>query len=176
MDWTENMRRTAHRALSNIYEDYENALHNFHSDVVKGKIPEWREENLPDPSPTLIEALASDLNTAEALRLFREHAQKSDPSLLQDQLQVLANGRFLGFFSSTTLAPAITTSLAANLEDYANRLKELRHKAMETKDFSSADAFKDLLISAGFEVQISKSDVKIQQGPNFDPTKLEALK
>jgi cysteinyl-tRNA synthetase len=174
MDWTENMRRTAHRALSNIYENFENALHNFHSDVVKEKLPEWREKNLPNPSPTLIEALASDLNTSDALRVFREHARRADNSSLHDQLQVLANGRFLGFFSSATLAPAVTA--VADLKVYAIRLKELHQKAMETKDFSEVDDFKNILIGSGILVQISKSDVKLLQGPDFDPSKLEALK
>ena len=176
MDWTENMRRTAHRALSNIYEDFENALHNFHSDVVKEKLPEWQEKNLPDPSPALIEALANDLNTAEALRIFREHARASDLSSLQDQQQVLANGLFLGFFSNNTLAPAVATVLDINLKEYANRLKELRENAMETKDFSEVDRIKNIMVSAGVEVMMSKSDVKLQKGPDFDPSKLEALK
>ncbi len=176
MDWTENMRRTAHRALSNIYEDFENALHNFHSEVIKERLPEWREENLPKPSPALITALANDLNTADALRIFREHARQADVASLTDQQQVLANGRFLGFFSSNTLKPAITAQLVADLEDYASRLKEMRDKAIETKNFANADAFKNILTEAGIIVQISKSEVTLKQGPDFDPSKLESLK
>ena len=176
MDWTENMRRTAHRALSNIYEDFENALHNFHSEVIKERLPEWREENLPKPSPALITALANDLNTADALRIFREHARQADVASLTDQQQVLANGRFLGFFSSNTLKPAITAQLVADLEGYASRLKELRDKAIETKNFANADAFKNILTEAGIIVQISKSEVTLKQGPDFDPSKLESLK
>jgi len=176
MDWTENMRRTAHRALSNIYEDFENALHNFHSEVIKERLPEWREENLPNPSPALIAALANDLNTADALRVFREHARHADVASLTDQQQVLANGRFLGFFSSNTLKPAITAQLVADLEDYASRLKELRDKAIETKNFADADVFKNILTEAGIIVQISKSEVTLKQGPDFDPSKLESLK
>ncbi len=175
MDWTENMRRTAHRALSVIYEKFESALHNIHSDVVREKLPEWRRENLPPPDTAIVQALANDLNTVEALRLFREHAREADATALVDQQKVLANGLFLGFFASSTLASAVVARRAVDLAPLARRLEELRSRAREKGDFSEADALRSALVASGVEVLISKSGVKLLQGPDFDPSKLEGL-
>ncbi len=175
MDWTENMRRTAHRALFNIYEKYEEALHNLHSGVISENFPEWKHENLPKPALAIVEAIANDLNTAEALRLFREHARDADPKSRDDQRQVLANGLFLGFFGGTTLAPAITTRPAVDLEPLAHRLEALRKSAKETRDFSELDRLKAALIAAGVEVRMGKDGVDLVAGPDFDPAKLEGL-
>ncbi|MBO6603799.1 MAG: cysteine--tRNA ligase [Roseicyclus sp.] len=174
MDWTDMKRRKAHIALSNIYETFENALHNFHSEVIPDKLPEWRAEGLPKPQQAIVDALGDDLNTSEALRIFREHARRADPTVLTDQQQVLANGRFLGFFTQKTLAPAIVARRDVDLSGYADRISQMRAEAMETKDFSEVDRLKLALTEAGVEVRISKNKVELRQGSDFDPSKLEA--
>ena len=176
MDWTEKKRREAHTALSNIYEKFESALHNVHSKKVRGRLPEWRTESLPSPSSDLLDALADDLNTVEAIRVFREHSKYADATNVQDQLQVISNGIMLGLLSKNTLASAIIARRAYDLDALETYLREARDAALLTKDFSLVDRLKVALTEAGVEVRMSKTEVKLLQGPDFDPAKLETLK
>ena len=175
MDWTEMKRRKAHIALSNIYEKFESAIFNFHSKVVREKIPEFREGNLPSPHSAIVEALGDDLNTSEALRIFRDHARTGDETRLEDQLQVLANGRLLGFFTGVSLAPAIIAERAVDLTAFKERLEALRAEAMATKDFAQVDRLRTGLVHAGVQVLMTKAGIKLLQGPDLDPAKLKAL-
>jgi len=176
MDWTEKKRREAHVALSVIYDKFESALNNFHSDVVRSRMPEWRLENLPIPSSPISSALGDDLNTVEALRHFREHARNADETDPNVQRQVLANGLLLGFFARPTFFPSTIANRYFDLSVIERQLIELRSAATLTKDYSEVDRLKSALTEAGVEVQVSKEGVKLLQGPDFDPAKLEALK
>jgi cysteinyl-tRNA synthetase len=175
MDWTEWKAREAERFLSNLYEDFESALHNVHSQVISENIPEWRKENLPLPTSGIVDALRDDLNTSEAVRVFREHARSANPDDFEHQRQVIANGVFLGFFNNSVLAPAIVAKKDL-LAPLRRELEDLRNRAFESKDFTEVDKLKSLLVEAGVEVRMSKSGISLVPQPNFDPAKLEALK
>ena len=175
MDWTEAKAREAKIFLSNLYSDYENALHNFHSDVVPTHLPEWRPENLPRPTSAMVNALADDLNTNEALRIFKSHTRSASSSIKEHALQVIANGTFLGFFNNATMNSAVLASRDV-LAPFRRDLEELRLTALTTKDFSEVDKLKRALVEVGLEVRIGKEGVTLLPGPDFDPAKLEALK
>jgi cysteinyl-tRNA synthetase len=64
----------------------------------------------------------------------------------------------------------------ADLSEYESQLQSARETAMATKDFSAVDALKAALLDAGVEVQMSKEGVTLSPKPEFDPSKLEALK
>jgi len=175
LDWTEMKVREAHLLLSNLYEDYADALHNVHSSAIGQHLPQWGQNNLPGPTAEIVQALSDDLNTSEALRIFRDHARSGQTSDNGHARQVLANGMFLGFFNSTTLSPAIVATEDA-LAPLRRELEKLRKIASENKDFSDVDRLKAALVDAGVEVRMSKDSVSLLPGPDFDPAKLEALK
>jgi cysteinyl-tRNA synthetase len=47
---------------------------------------------------------------------------------------------------------------------------------MASKDFSEVDRLKALLVEAGVEVRMKRTEVELVAGEDFDPAKLEALK
>lgn len=63
-----------------------------------------------------------------------------------------------------------------DLEDFKLTIAYERVQAKETKDFSKVDQLKAALVEAGVEVRMSKDGVDLVPGPDFDPTKLKALK
>ncbi|WP_414898110.1 cysteine--tRNA ligase [Rhodovulum sp. YEN HP10] len=137
-------------------------------------------ENDFEADPSVIEALADDLNTH--LAISKLNALKSEPQKLLD------NARLLGFlsdeFRSGKMVQAIPASVGGEgdllwgndyilLHKMRDRLVELRNSAMETKDFSEVDRLKALLIGAGVEVRMSKAGVELLPGAGFDPARLE---
>jgi cysteinyl-tRNA synthetase len=174
MDWTEKKREEAKRKLKSWY------------DLVKGV-------EASEPSELIINNLAEDLNTAFTLRQLDQLARG-----------ILHNDKFDGQYeagvpnaaqmtrSSAELRPEFKASLqllgligdevpswcketAFDLSKYQSSLEAARSVAMQTKDFSLVDQIKNMLIGAGAQVQMSKEGVEVIAGPNFDPTKLEAL-
>ena len=82
----------------------------------------------------------------------------------------------LGLLSKNTLASAIIARRAYDLDALETYLREACDAALLTKDFSLVDRLKVALTEAGVEVRMSKTEVKLLQGPDFDPAKLETLK
>jgi cysteinyl-tRNA synthetase len=173
MDWTAEKAREAEETLRRWRRMFPGAL----DDVWMG-----------EPSETVVEAVANDLNTAQAIsELHRLHSgmlnayngiiahgsdyDGPDPSVLESEF--LSSARFLGLLEPG-MGGWIKTD--ADLSDLAARLTDLRIEAKETKDFSEVDRVKGALINAGVEVRMSKNDVELVPGPNFNPAKLEALK
>jgi cysteinyl-tRNA synthetase len=168
MDWTAEKAREARIALNVIYQDgIEGMLE------VLERSPEKLKE-LPEPNETMVCALKQDLNTPEALRIFRAEAKKMNADKKSDALHIIANGKLLGFFQ-TGWHP---TNIAQKdvLARYRKELEGARKNAMKTKDFSNLDRLKSALVEAGVDVRMSKDSVVLIAGPDFDPAKLESLK
>ena len=148
MDWTEKKRQEAEATLRKWYAQAEQALDNS------------------DPHPGVVAAISDDLNTASAITELHV-LSKSD-----DVVSLRASLKFLGFLDKGVPDWA----KGADLGWLADRLLDLRDKAMETKDFSALDAFKTALTEAGVEVRMSKTGVELAPAAGFDPAKLEGLK
>ncbi|WP_339107097.1 cysteine--tRNA ligase [Thioclava sp. GXIMD4216] len=121
-------------------------------------------EPAPAAAPSVIAALADDLNTAGAIAAL--HAL-SDPAELKASAQML--GLLLEGMGEWAEAPV------ADLSAYADHLAALRATAMETKDFAPVDAMKQALVAAGVEVRMSKAGVELLPAAGFAPEKLPAL-
>jgi len=106
----------------------------------------------------VLAAMADDLNTAGAIARLHELAKAKDGAAL------LASAQFLGLLEQSVEA--------VDLSSYADALFTLRVKAMEDKDFSAVDAFKNSLLAAGIEVKMAKDGVTLTPGPAFDAAKL----
>lgn len=135
--------------------------------------------------PAIIEALADDLNTPEAMtRLFdmaNELSRSSSPQNSKAASIFFDSLEFLGFCNLDTEREKRRVALSnaaieVSLLAFAQRLQTLRADAMATKDFSAVDTLKAALIDCGVEVRMSKAGVDLVPGPGFDAGKLEVLK
>ncbi len=181
MDWTEEKARAAKAELLRFHR------------AVKGAPAEFRDENYD----TVIEALKDDLNTWGALMGLRRllHAiEKAEAGDFYQLRMALSNLRRDEYSDSEVLmrAKAVLLDMAnlmgillpgrgswaqeVDLSDWATKLKVTRENAIIEKDFSLVDEMKAALVDAGIEVRMSKNSVELVPGPDFDPTKLEALK
>ena len=120
----------------------------------------------PEPAPSVVTALADDLNTAGAIAEL--HALTGDPAALKASAALL--GLLEDHMGEWAVAPAV------DLSAFSEKLAGLRASAMETKDFAKVDAMKSALAAAGVEVRMSKAGVELLPGADFDPAKLEALR
>lgn len=148
MDWTEKKRAEAEATLRKWYGQVEGTS--------EGPAPE-----------AVVQALADDLNTPQAIVEMHQLAQKSDASAL------LASLRLLGLVAEGV--PAWAAASDADLSAYEAAFSTIRAEAMATKDFSKLDAMKQMLVAAGVEVKMRKDGVDLVAGPAFDPDKLEDL-
>jgi cysteinyl-tRNA synthetase len=182
MDWTAEKARQAETVLRKIAEFLgEDTLSNGWIDTRYAKAPQ-----------EVVDALANDLNTSSALTLLATYLKN------RQEFQLVGTLRLLGFDPSSltrALSPfsfhagdngfasgyRLTTHgtedsvYGSMLVELGNRLSELRAQALKTKDFSSVDALKSALVSAGVEVRMEKQGVSLVPGVGFDPSKLESL-
>ena len=95
----------------------------------------------PEPAPSVVAALADDLNTAGAIAEL--HALTGDPAALKASAALL--GLLEDHMGKWAVAPAV------DLSAFSEKLAGLRASAMETKDFAKVDAMKSALAAAGVE-------------------------
>ncbi len=167
MDWTEKKREEAKETLT-LWKRLADADRDYVRENFTGSKP---------PSE-LISALSDDLNTPLAITQMHALAKQAKTSR-EAQVKLAEAMTFLGFDAFEIWDHSFGVSLEhsfGELEDYEQLLFNARELAMKTKDFSEADRIKSMLIAAGLEVRISKTEVKIDTTTNFDPAKLETLK
>ncbi|MBP9184496.1 MAG: cysteine--tRNA ligase [Fuscovulum sp.] len=150
MDWTAEKARQAEATLRKFYAIAAEAIDNA------------------APYVGVVNALADDLNTSQAIHELHQLAHADDSPSLRASL------RLLGLLDRGI--PTWAQKPAADLSHPTERLAALRTAAMVSKDFSAVDALKSALIAAGVEVRMSKAGVELVPGPDFDPAKLEALR
>ena len=149
MDWTEKKAKEAEATLRKWYAQAETELDGG------------------EPYVAVIQALADDLNTAQALTELHQLSHADDVATLGASLQ------FLGLMGAS--APGWVTEPVVDLSAFADQLSALRAAAMQSKDFTAVDSLKGALTAAGAEVRMSKAGVEVLPGPGFDPAKLEAI-
>ncbi|MEE3070911.1 MAG: cysteine--tRNA ligase [Pseudomonadota bacterium] len=151
MDWTEAKAKTAMDTLR-----------------------KWRKltdgVQAGEVSPAVLEAVASDLNSAGAVAELHKLAGSGDAAGL------LASGQFLGLLTpelgAWAEAPAAGEDVLAAI---AERMTAVRADAMARKDFSEVDRMKTVLLATGVEVRMSKEGVTLEAKPEFDAAKLADL-
>lgn len=151
MDWTEKKREEAEATL--------------------GKWHRMRGSNKPGAVPkAIVDAVANDLNTPEAISVLHKLANIGDIEGLLGGLD------FLGLKTiDTEMLDLIREGEQERLSELEAKLTQLRIGAMDTKDFSQVDAMKSALIAAGVEVRMSKAGIELVPGAGFDRAKLEGL-
>jgi cysteinyl-tRNA synthetase len=182
MDWTAEKARQAETVLRKIAEFLDEDL------LTKA----WIDTRYAKAPQEVVSALANDLNTSSALTLLATYLKN------RQEFQLVGTLRLLGFDPSSLTSALAPFSFRAGdngivsgyrfksygtedsvygsmLIELGNRLSELRAQALRTKDFSSVDALKSALVSAGVEVRMGKQGVSLVPGVGFDPSKLESL-
>jgi len=149
MDWTAKKAEEAAATLRKWYAQADRALDNS------------------KPYIGVIQALADDLNTSQAIAAIHQLSHADDLPSLRASLKLL------GLMGETT--PNWASRPDVDLSKLEQQLYSIRETAMQTKDFSEVDRLKSALIDAGVEVRMSKAGIELIAGSNFDPSKLEAL-
>ncbi|MEQ8898378.1 MAG: cysteine--tRNA ligase [Roseovarius sp.] len=140
----------------------------------KAELARWREfaegiEPMGGPHQDVVKALADDLNTHGAITILRDLYKSGNAHDFRKSAELLGLlTSELGNWAEEGAEPE-----ASELIEYALRM---RAEAKATKDFATADAVRDALVDAGVLVKDTKEGASWELGPNFDPTKLEALK
>ncbi|QHQ35098.1 cysteine--tRNA ligase [Algicella marina] len=172
MDWTEAKAREAASEIENWVRTLSMRL-----DALEGPFDAVEAD--------VVTALSDDLNTSLALTRLRAQARYIDNSTDYSQLdeaaqnaadrKFIATAQLLGFDLPELARKKREKKPDATLERFELSLAYERRLAMETKDFSKVDALKAGLIAAGVEVRMSKSNIELIEGPDFDQSKLDAL-
>jgi len=153
----------------------------------------WADYTKAKPPQDVVDALANDLNTSLALTHVSRYLKEGNEAALRGALDLLgfetdslkenfSNFEFQTISNQHVSGHRLAThgqgskAYADLLIYFGDALDEARQKAMVSKDFSKVDALKVSLIAAGVEVRMSKEGIELVPGPDFDPTKLEALK
>ncbi|MDO6590677.1 cysteine--tRNA ligase [Loktanella sp. D2R18] len=151
--------------------------------AAKRELYRWRE-HLTGVAPSLphqsiVDAIADDINTSQAMYELRVRFLNWMQSLQSDRL--VSQKEEAEFLASAQLLGLLTDERAewfVNDFDFAwhiDKFFKLRDQAKEIKDYSKVDAFKSALLEAGVEVRMSKTGVELDAGPDFDASKLEGL-
>ncbi|WP_371227117.1 cysteine--tRNA ligase [Roseovarius sp. 2305UL8-3] len=149
----------------------------------KDTLWKWRQftdgaERQRRPHLEVVDALADDLNTSLAISLL--HRKFKEAKNREDVNRFLATLELLGIGSDWRDGVRVSVEKAFHigglLDEIKSRLWAMRIDALDTKDFSAVDHLKKALGDAGVEVRMSKTEVELIRGPDFDPAKLEALK
>ncbi len=185
MDWTERKR-----------SDAEKMLEKMAAMLGKGGAAGIEALGSGTPFPWVVDALADDLNTSLALSHIFPSAMKkrfgndvNAPFVIADLYETQ---KLLGFdfrtskvFShhssekaeliDSTMAIIDTVMEGSQLNRLAVKISAVRVAALETKDFKEFDRLKSAIMEAGLEVRISRSEIELIPGANFDAAKLEGL-
>ena len=154
MDWTEEKATRARVTLQRWREQTR--------DIIEGELYE-----------PFVNALADDLNTAEAISNLHHLSSGGDVTAL------LASARLIGLLTDE-LAGWESINLAdgsdrAKLHDIENWISAARISAAQTKNFSDIDRYKSLLREAGVEVRMSRKEIELVPVDGFNSAKLWAI-
>jgi len=142
-----------------------------------------------EPLDEVVAALRDDLDTVSAIAALRRRSlnERYGASERVDLLpRIFASQLLLGFdlrknvaaIDSARNADGMLGAVSKAIEtvDLIEELRERMTAAREAGNFADSDRIRDALVEAGAEVSISKEGIKITRLPNFDLSKLEALK
>ena len=160
MDWTAEKAKEAEKTLNFLYSRIGNV-----------------ELEDGEPESRTMDALKNNLNTPEAIKWLVNEAGFADAPDDDWVVQTIkATGNLLGLLQMTEEEWKKQTSRGVNLAVLESKFGAAREAAKASKDFSEVDRLKSVLIDAGIEVRMSKEGVELLPGPDFDPSKLEALR
>ncbi|MEM7212133.1 MAG: cysteine--tRNA ligase [Pseudomonadota bacterium] len=143
------------------------------ADEAEKALRKWRgqvEGVVPGvPDPAVIDALMDDMNTAGALTSLHKLSNAGDAITLKASAQLF--GLLTDELGGWDSAPEVGDA-ASLIEGLINA----RAHARESKDFARADAIRDGFAAAGVVVKDTADGAVWELSPDFDASKLEALR
>jgi cysteinyl-tRNA synthetase len=145
-------------------------------------------EASPNPSPSMIDVLADDLNTAGAIAALHKLANAGDAPVLLASARLLglledgAGGWAVPITGSASISiggPTVQGSGTAGLPPFQpliDAFLEQRAEARRTRDFGKADEIRAGLAAIGLLITDSPKGQEYSFAPGFDPEKLRVLK
>ncbi len=152
MDWTKDKAKSARRTLRKWYGEVANADRG-------GKV-----------DPGVVTSLANDLNTHDALLKLHELSTRGDTATLR------ASMRFMGLMGRAVPGWVADSPVDEDTTALIKSLLLARSEARANRDFARADALRDGFVAAGVIVMDNAEGSTWDLAPDFDVTKLEALK
>jgi cysteinyl-tRNA synthetase len=200
MDWTAEKAREAEKTLRKWRVMFENArLGNPHARIIDAlsddmntslaiaelhalfaRIDAWSKCAVDglEEFDNLEQAKECFVGSANLIGLLRPELSHWNWKRVVHSRSVSIHGK-----SSMSAIPSLKRNEESGHRDPSDELVHLggvmaalRANALQTKDFSKVDRLKSDLTDAGVEVRMTKEGVELIPGPDFDPTKLEALK
>ena len=150
MDWTERKVQEARQILTKWYRQA--AL------STKGKAY--------DP---LVDALADDVNTPEAITECHALSNAGDVGMLRGSLELL--GLLNGDIPNWARVPGFTDGEMGTVRDLLQR----RDNARREKDYATADAIREGLKKAGVIVRDTAGEPEFEKAPSFDANVLDEV-
>ncbi|MBC7740458.1 MAG: class I tRNA ligase family protein, partial [Candidatus Saccharibacteria bacterium] len=172
MDWTADKAAQAGATLQGWYQLLHQ--HGFGPDMVST----LQRAGIWTLDEAFLGALANDLNTAGAIA--RLHAISGKPTAAT--LAPFAFGmEMLGLVSDWSALPALAsidegTRQSATVDAAVATLLSQRQEARANRNFAEADRIRGILTEAGVQVTDVGGVASWRPGPDFDATKLDALK
>ncbi|MEM9063164.1 MAG: cysteine--tRNA ligase [Pseudomonadota bacterium] len=143
------------------------------ADEAEKALRKWRAqvagEVSGNPDPSVIQALADDLNTAGALAALHGLSGKGDAATLK------ASANLFGLLTDD-LAGWDAAPEAGDAAVLIEGLITARADARKSRDFARADAIRDGFADAGVIVKDTPEGAVWELSPDFDASKLEALR
>ena len=170
MDWTETKRQEAEKTLIDWMSVLQKHGYSAKTVEILKAAGDWKAD------AELMGVLGNDLNTPGALA--RLHVLSKGRTA--ESLATFAHGlETLGLVSDWSAVEASASEgddLADWIASVIDRLLVERSTARADKNWGEADRLRDLLNAAGVQVTDIAGEASWAQGPDFDPSVLEALK
>jgi cysteinyl-tRNA synthetase len=175
MDWTAEKAREAERIIKSWVFALVKAQ--YSADLVHL----FKKQGVWKPAPSVVEALAEDLNTPSVITAL--HRMDKD-GRARELIGFAASLEWLGLvpedrWDELHVLSGLGVGSAGESphHDFIAAMMLKRDEAKSVRDYRTADAIREALVAAGVIVNDRKgSPSSFTLGPDFDPAKLEALK
>jgi len=170
MDWTEKKRAEAQKTLMGWLNTLQK--HGYSSKMVD----RLRASDRWKGDTEFMGALNNDLNTPGALARLHVLAKAHTAEGLAPMAHALETLGFIDDWNILDLSPSQNDEIPDWIVVVIDRLLEERSSARVAKNWTEADRLRDVLNTIGVQVTDIGGAATWLPGPNFDPSKLEAIK
>jgi len=170
MDWTETKRKEAEKTLIDWMSVLQKHGYSAKTVEILKAAGDWKAD------AELMGVLGNDLNTPGALTRLHVLSKGRTAEALATFAHGLETLGLVSDWSAVEASAPEEDDLADWIAFVIDRLLVERSKARADKDWGEADRLRDLLNAAGVQVIDIAGEASWAQGPDFDPSVLEALK
>ena len=170
MDWTETKRKEAEKTLIDWMSVLQKHGYSAKTVEILKAAGDWKAD------AELMGVLGNDLNTPGALARLHVLSKGRTAEALATFAHGLETLGLVSDWSAVEASAAEGDDLADWIASVIDRLLVERSTARADKNWGEADRLRDLLNAAGVQVTDIAGEASWAQGPDFDPSVLEALK